>query len=157
MGCRSRDIEVVLTKSSVELEKRLRAENICVRVVDDLAVGVEMHKVDCLLLGAEGVVETGGIVNQLGSYTVAMVAKALNKQVYVLAESFKFVREYPICQEDLPDEYLYPVSVRSGGDKNSSESPLVDYTPPSMISLLFTDLGILTPSAVSDELINLYL
>ena len=31
-----------------------------------------------------------------------------------------------------------------------------DYTPPQYITLLFTDLGILTPSAVSDELIKLY-
>lgn len=43
-------------------------------------------------------------------------------------------------------------------DKNPSVmDPLVDYTPPSYITLLFTDLGILTPSAVSDELIKLYL
>lgn len=35
--------------------------------------------------------------------------------------------------------------------------PEVDYTHPSYISLLFTDLGILMPSAVSDELIKLYL
>lgn len=34
--------------------------------------------------------------------------------------------------------------------------PALDYTPPSNISLLFTDLGVLTPSAVSDELIKLY-
>ena len=32
-----------------------------------------------------------------------------------------------------------------------------DYTPPAWITLLFTDLGVLTPSAVSDELIQLYL
>lgn len=31
-----------------------------------------------------------------------------------------------------------------------------DYTPPQYITLLFTDLGILTPSAVSDELLKLY-
>lgn len=37
------------------------------------------------------------------------------------------------------------------------EHPWVDYTPPSLITLLFTDLGVLTPSAVSDELIKLYL
>jgi translation initiation factor eIF-2B subunit alpha len=37
------------------------------------------------------------------------------------------------------------------------EHPLVDYTPPAYITLLFTDLGVLTPSAVSDELIKLYL
>ena len=51
---------MVLTKSSGEMAKRLRAENIQVKVVEDLAVGVEMHNVDCVLLGAEGVVETGG-------------------------------------------------------------------------------------------------
>lgn len=39
----------------------------------------------------------------------------------------------------------------------SKEHPLVDYTPPAYITLLFTDLGILTPSAISDELIKLYL
>jgi translation initiation factor eIF-2B subunit alpha len=32
----------------------------------------------------------------------------------------------------------------------------IDYTPPEYISLLFTDLGVLTPSSVSDELIKLY-
>ena len=34
--------------------------------------------------------------------------------------------------------------------------PHIDYTPPHYITLLFTDLGVLTPSAVSDELIKLY-
>ena len=40
--------------------KRLKAENIQVKVVEDLAIGIEMHNVDCVLLSAEGVVETGG-------------------------------------------------------------------------------------------------
>ena len=35
-------------------------------------------------------------------------------------------------------------------------NPMVDYTPPSYITLLFTDLGVLTPSGVSDELIKFY-
>jgi translation initiation factor eIF-2B subunit alpha len=35
-------------------------------------------------------------------------------------------------------------------------TPSVDYTPPQYISLLLTDLGVLTPSAISDELIKLY-
>ena len=33
---------------------------------------------------------------------------------------------------------------------------LIDYTPAEYITLLFTDLGVLTPAAVSDELIRLY-
>lgn len=36
------------------------------------------------------------------------------------------------------------------------DNPSRDYTPPSCISLLVTDLGVLTPAAVSDELIQLY-
>lgn len=36
------------------------------------------------------------------------------------------------------------------------ECAKVDYTPPSLITLLFTNLGMLTTSAVGDELIKLY-
>ena len=36
------------------------------------------------------------------------------------------------------------------------EQPMVDFTPAEYITLLFTDLGVLTPAAVSDELIRLY-
>ena len=32
-------------------------------------------------------------------------AKELNKPVYVICESFKFVRLYPLNQKDLPDEF----------------------------------------------------
>jgi translation initiation factor eIF-2B subunit alpha len=36
-------------------------------------------------------------------------------------------------------------------------NPSRDYTPPQLVALLVTDLGVLTPAAVSDELIQLYL
>ncbi len=66
---------------------------------------MKYYQVDYVLLGAEGVVESGGIVNKIGSYTVSLCAKLLNKPVYVLCESFKFVRLYPLGQTDLPKEY----------------------------------------------------
>lgn len=92
---------------------------------------------------------------QIGTYTMAMCAKELKKPVYVLTESFKFARLYPLNQRDLPNEFKYLSSTLQRD--LAEEHPLVDYTPPSYITLLFTDLGILTPSAVSDELIKLYL
>jgi translation initiation factor eIF-2B subunit alpha len=55
----------------------------------------------------------------------------------------------------LPFQY-FASTIKNSKDL-SQEHPLVDYTPPSYINLLFTDLGILTPSAVSDELLKLYL
>lgn len=36
------------------------------------------------------------------------------------------------------------------------EKVLVDYTPPEYINLMFTSIGIFTPSAVSDELIEFF-
>ena len=48
--------------------------------------------------------------------------------------------------------------MKTSEDRASQGSnPLVDYTPPNYITLLLTDLGVLTPSGVSDELIKLYL
>jgi translation initiation factor eIF-2B subunit alpha len=41
---------------------------------------------------------------QIGTYSIGLAAKALNKPFYVLCESYKFVRFYPLNQSDLPAE-----------------------------------------------------
>ncbi|KAK6022150.1 initiation factor, subunit 2 family protein [Ostertagia ostertagi] len=106
-------------------------------------------------VGAEGVMETGGIINKIGTLNVAIVAKTMNKPFFVMAESIKFVKEYPLNQADIPEEFKYRTSVLENKDL-SIEHPMVDYTSPQYINLLFTDLGILTPAAVGEELIKLY-
>jgi translation initiation factor eIF-2B subunit alpha len=125
-------------------------------IVLDSAVGYIMESMDMVLVGAEAVAESGGVVNKLGTYTVALSAKAHGVPVYCAAESYKFARLFPLSQRDLPRETkqfpvgpLLPESVRI-------DNPSRDYTPPAFVSLLFTDLGVLTPAAVSDELIQLY-
>ncbi|KAI7873853.1 uncharacterized protein EV154DRAFT_527659 [Mucor mucedo] len=147
----------------------LRKAGIPCRAVLDSAVGYIMDKVDMVFVGAEGVVENGGIVNKIGTFQIALVAKALSKPVYAVAESYKFVRVYPLNQYDIPSETPEIVTFTSKRDKSfttTSEAetmeelalsnPSVDYTPPQYITLLLTDLGVLTPSGVSDELIKLY-
>ncbi|XP_014854956.1 PREDICTED: translation initiation factor eIF-2B subunit alpha isoform X1 [Poecilia mexicana] len=183
---------VYVTESQPDAAGRQMAEalkklNVPVTVVLDAAVGYVLEKVDLVIVGAEGVVESGGIINKIGTYQMAMCSKAHNKPFYVVAESFKFVRLYPLNQQDVPDKFkvrltyfvcfyfndfpsLYPdlltcascpAQYKADTLKSirnlSEEHPVIDYTPPSLITLLFTDLGVLTPSAVSDELIKLYL
>ena len=46
-------------------------------------------RVDLVLLGAEGVVENGGVINKLGTYQIALAAAAHNTPFYVAAESYK--------------------------------------------------------------------
>ncbi|KAG4396745.1 hypothetical protein GLYMA_19G262500v4 [Glycine max] len=105
----------------------------------------------------DGVVESGGIINMMGTYQIALVAHSMNKPVYVAAESYKFARLYPLDQKDLapalrPIDFGVPIP-----SKVEVERSARDYTPPQYLTLLFTDLGVLTPSVVSDELIQLYL
>ncbi|NXA30111.1 EI2BA factor, partial [Ibidorhyncha struthersii] len=140
-----------------KMAKALRKLNIPVTVILDAAVGYIMEKVDLVLVGAEGVVESGGIINKIGTNQIAVCAKAQNKPFYVVAESFKFVRLYPLNQQDVPDKFKYKADTLKTGQNLTEEHPWIDYTSPSLITLLFTDLGVLTPSAVSDELIKLYL
>lgn len=130
----------------------------CSRLAEDVLLFVCLLacRVDMVLVGAEGVVESGGVINKLGTYTLALVAKAHGVPVYVAAESYKFARLFPLSQGDLPMERkqldfgpLLPSAV-------AVDNPSRDYTPPQYIHLLFTDLGVLTPAAVSDELIMLY-
>lgn len=127
------------------VSKELNKLGIPVSSVLDAAVAAKIHQVDFILFGAEAVVESGGVINSIGTYQISIVAKSLNKPVYVAVESYKFARLFPLTQTDIPQVI----------QRKDSEIPC-DYTPPKYITLLFTDLGILTPSAVSDELIKLY-
>lgn len=135
--------------------QELKADNIECTLILDASIGYLMETIDFVLVGAEGVMESGGIINRIGTFTMALCAKEMKKPFYVLTESFKFSRLYPLNQRDLPNSYKYPKNSENRDDFEKTH-PLVDYTPPLNITLIFTDLGILTPSAVSDELIKLF-
>lgn len=184
----------------------LRAMHVYVATIPEAAVAYSMGKVDMVLVGAEGVVENGGIVSRMGTYQAGVLAKAAGKPLYVVAESHKFVRVFPLGQYDLgvdqkvldfttdspatgsseskgtdsragiptPERTPEPESPANGkqpdGMRASAEntagrlkldSPLtaseaVDYTPPDLVTALVTEAGVLTPSAVSEELIKIW-
>lgn len=146
-------------KSGFKMRDELEALGIPAVCILDASVAYIMEKVTLVLMGAEAVVESGGIINKIGTFNIAIAAHEMNKPFYVASESFKFVRYYPLNNRDLPDHFKYKASTiaRSNEKELETEHPLVDYTPPAYITLLFTDIGTLTPSAVSDELIKLYI
>ena len=142
-----------------------------------------------VIVGAEGVVENGGVVNKVGTFSLGVMAKELGVPFYVAAESYKFTRLYPLNNSDLPEmggigeslQFLDTLNWSASGSSEKKEeststsslqdvkdyvvnlpstvevqNPPCDFTPAKYITLLFTDLGVLTPSAVSDELIRLY-
>lgn len=143
------------TGTGYHMAKLLREADIPVELIVDNAVGYVIHKVDKILVGAEGVAESGGIINHIGSYQIGCLAKANNKPFYVVTESHKFVRLFPLAPNDLPTAIQ---SKQENGDDDVDlfKTQLIDFTPHEYITALITDLGVLTPSAVSEELIKIW-
>lgn len=107
-------------------------------VIPDSGVGAVLGLVDFVVMGALCVTEHGGLVNTTGSFQIATVASSRNTPVYVLCDTFKFARVFPLGTEDLrqPDK--------------TSIVPLVEFVPPHLITLIFSEKGIMPSSAVAD-------
>ncbi|KTW27120.1 translation initiation factor eIF2B subunit alpha [Pneumocystis jirovecii RU7] len=169
------------TGSGIITSRILSEAGIPTAIVLDSAVGYLIQKIDLVLVGAEGIVENGGLINHIGTSQIATLAKIANKPFYAVAESHKFVRMFLLSQYDLPTptpilQFLnqkFP-SVPKLNSRQSSLSihrinelkmtedeicnnPILDFTAPEYIDALITDLGILDPNGVSEELIKLYL
>lgn len=155
----------------------LRALSIPVATIPPTALAFCLDQVTQCFVGAEGVVENGGIINRMGTYQVGMLAKAKNKPFYVVTETHKFVRLFPVGQGDLGfDQNVIDFSTKArevAGDvqdegvadvettdtkrlAGSDDEDAVDYTPPNLISGIITESGVLLPSAVSEELIKIW-
>jgi translation initiation factor eIF-2B subunit alpha len=89
-----------------------------------------MGKVNLVIVGAEGVVENGGIISRLGTYQIALLAKAAGKPFYVAAESHKFVRLYPLGQYDLGiDQEVIEFKTEDEEDMSPEEKKFAERTP----------------------------
>jgi translation initiation factor eIF-2B subunit alpha len=66
------------------------------RVIYDSAVPIYLPNVDVVFVGCEAVLANGGIVNKIGTYSVALIAQHFQKQVYVFTESHKFTEVFPL-------------------------------------------------------------
>jgi translation initiation factor eIF-2B subunit alpha len=131
----------------------LRALNVPVATIPDSAVAYSLGKVDMIIVGAEGVVENGGIISRLGTYQMGLLAKSKGKSFYVVAESHKFVRLFPLSQFDLPikqnvldfkvsdDQDEGIADVNAGNDRmkcsGTSLDDAVDYTVSVYLSALY--------------------
>lgn len=135
-----------------DMAEALRKLDIPVCFIHDSQVGLVINKVDKIFMGAEGVSESGGIINHVGSYQIGVLAKNANKPLYVVSESHKFVRMFPLSPDDVPNN-KFEFSTEKVKLLDQSR---VDFTPHQYITALVSDLGVLTPSAVSEELIKMW-
>ncbi|TVY85683.1 Translation initiation factor eIF-2B subunit alpha, partial [Lachnellula willkommii] len=108
----------------------LRSKGVPVATISEGGVGYAMGKVDLVIVGAEGAVENGGIISRLGTYQIALLAKAAGKPFYVAAESHKFVRLYPLGQYDLGiDQEVIKFKTEDEPELTDAERTFADRTP----------------------------
>jgi translation initiation factor eIF-2B subunit alpha len=93
------DFEIVILEgrpdaSGVKAAKVYQEAGIPTTVVLDSAMAYIMERVDLVIVGAEGVVENGGIVNKIGTYALAVAAKELGKPFYVAAEVIQALTKF---------------------------------------------------------------
>jgi translation initiation factor eIF-2B subunit alpha len=151
------NFKVLITESRPDNTGELMANSLLENEIDakiilDISIGYFIMDIDAILVGADAVCENGGIINRIGTFTIACLAKSFKKPFYVMIESLKFLKIYPLNQSDVPFKSDVFKKENSNLEYNYS---LCDFTAPEFITLLFTDIGIFTPSAVSDELIQM--
>jgi translation initiation factor eIF-2B subunit alpha len=94
----------------------------------------------------------------MGSYQLALVAKAYNRPVYVATETHKFVDIFPLDQFNMPIEqniidFNPPEGIDGATPQDKQE--FVDYIPRQLIKGLITEVGLLTPQQVSDRIVSM--
>ena len=58
-------------------------------LITDAQIGAAIDGVDAVVVGADGILPDGGVVNKAGTYPLALVARDRGVPFYVCAESFK--------------------------------------------------------------------
>lgn len=69
--------------------------------------------------------------------------------------SHKFVRLFPVSPSDIPTEHPLEFTVEDKPNELAN-LPSIDFTPHQYITALITDIGVLTTSGVSEELIKIW-
>ena len=120
-------------------------------ICDNMAAQVMKEgKVDLVITGADRIAANGDAANKIGTYGVALLAKAHKIPFYVAAPSSTFDlslktgAEIPIEQRD-PEEVTNGFGRRTAPKKTDVYSPAFDVTPARLIKALITEKGLISP------------
>ena len=140
------------------LEGRRTAEilstNFETHLITDSAMGKFIKNVDFVLLGIDSIMRDGSIVNKIGSYPLACIAAANNKDVYAFGDSFKYNLKSHFNQkiiiENKPIYEVYSKKIKR--ELFKVHNFYFDITPSKNIKEIISDLGILTMPEFLEEI-----
>lgn len=130
----------------VSMGRSLAQSGLDVTLVADTACGLFIGEATCVVLGADSLRADGSLVNKVGSYPLALVAREAGKPVYVLCETLKIAApDFPLILEEKNPAELLPDPITGFHAHN----PYFDVTPAQLISGYVTEQGVLDREMVA--------
>ncbi|XP_051626565.1 translation initiation factor eIF-2B subunit delta isoform X3 [Manacus candei] len=161
---KGRAFRVVVVDSRPRLEgretlRRLVRKGIHCTYVMINAISYVLPEVSKVLLGAHALLANGSVMSRVGTSQIALVSKAYNVPVLVCCETYKFCERvqtdsFVSNELDDPDDLivLRKGQAQLGGWAENKSLRLLnlvyDVTPPDLVDLVITDLGMIPCTSV---------
>jgi methylthioribose-1-phosphate isomerase len=111
---------------------------------------MQAGRVDRIIVGADRIAANGDTANKIGTYNLAVLAKAHGIPFYIAAPSTTF--DFKIrTGKEIPIEERHEKEVTNGFGKKTAPhgvkvmNPAFDVTPHSLITAFVTEAGVLRP------------
>ena len=162
----AQDSGSTLREAHSDTLEQLRRKEVPVAIIPFSALATATSKATLVMVGAESLMESGGVVSSMGTRQIGILARDSKKPLYVVAESHKLVKVYPLSPQDLGlEEDVFAFKTRASQDNsNSKQYPSkpdigyahLDYSPPSLITAIVTESGVHKPNAISEDLMKIW-
>ncbi len=127
-------------EQGIKTAKELSKLGIHVVLIVDSAVGFFMKNVDIVIVGSDAI-RKEGIINKIGTYTMAVVAKEHKKPFYVVGNTLKLDKRKKLIIEERDPHEVYVENIKTLKIRN----PAFDVTPWKYIKRVVTEKGVMTP------------
>ncbi|MDD5100172.1 MAG: S-methyl-5-thioribose-1-phosphate isomerase, partial [Syntrophales bacterium] len=123
----------------------------CTLIADSMAgFLMQRARVDLVIVGADRIAANGDTANKIGTYALAILAKAHGVPFYVAAPLSTIDTALPDgsaipIEERNPDEMTHCGGVRTAPDGIAVWNPAFDVTPNGLISAIVTETGVMRP------------
>ena len=147
---KTNDFSFYILEARPLLEGRRTAEILSLdfetHLIPDSAMGKFIDSIDFVLLGIDSILRDGSIVNKIGSYPLACIAAANNKEVYVIGDSYKYnLKSHygkELVIESKPNYEVYSKKIKN--KLFNVHNYYFDITPSKYLNGIISDLGVLS-------------
>ena len=129
------------------MQRNIPATLIC----DSMAAQVMREgRIQAVVTGADRIAANGDSANKIGTYSVAVLAKAHNIPFYIAAPSSTFDLSLP-TGDGIPIEERDSIEITNGFGKQTAPdgvsvyNPAFDVTPANLIAAIITEKGVISP------------